>query len=52
MECEMTTRNLKKELCYSSYADYENGRDIENIDFECLIYLLEEILERLEKLEK
>lgn len=48
----MTIRNLKKGLFYSSYADYENGRDFENIDFENLITLLEEILDRLEKLEK
>lgn len=48
----MTIRNLKKELCYSLYSDYENGRDIDNIDFENLITLLEEILGRLEKLEK
>ena len=45
-------RNLKKELQYYIYNDPEYGEDIENIDYESLIGLLGELLQRIEKLEK
>ena len=48
----MTSRDLKKELCYYTYADMEYGRDTENFDVPSLIRLLEELIERVEQLEK
>jgi hypothetical protein len=48
----MTERNLKKELQYYIYNDPEYGEDIEHIDYESLIGLLQELLERVEQLEK
>ena len=48
----MTSRDLKKELCYYTYADMEYGRDTENFDVPSLIGLLEELIERVEQLEK
>lgn len=47
----MSERNLKKELLYYAYLDPEHGNDIESIDYECLIRLLGELLDRIEKLE-
>ena len=44
-------RNLKSELYYHSYIDMEYGNDVEKIDYECLISLLNEVLDRLDKLE-
>lgn len=52
MVLKMTDRNLKQELLYVYYDDVENGIINENIDQECLIDLLKEILTRLEKLEE
>lgn len=48
----MTDRNLKKELNYYIYNDPEYSEDIENIDYESLIKLLGELLDRVEQLEK
>ena len=48
----MTKRDLKKELCYYTYTDMEYGRDTENFDVPSLIGLLEELIERVEQLEK
>jgi len=48
----MSQRNLKQELCYSSYIDQEYGNDTETIDYDCLIGILTELLERVEQLEK
>jgi len=48
----MTSRNIKKELIYSVYYDMENGNDTETIDYESLIGLLGELLDRVEQLEK
>lgn len=48
----MTDRNISKEIIYDYYPDYENGNDTETIDYPCLISLLTEIVDRLEKLEK
>jgi len=45
-------RNFKKELLYSSYIDMEEGRDMESIDYECLIGIITELHNRIEKLEK
>jgi hypothetical protein len=47
----MEERNLKRELNYHSYIDMEYGNDVEKIDYECLISLLNEVLDRLDKLE-
>jgi hypothetical protein len=47
----MGERNLKSELGYHSYIDMEYGNDVEKIDYECLISLLGEVLDRLDKLE-
>ena len=48
----MTKRNFKQELFYSQYIDMENGQDTETIDTLALIELLQEMLERIEQLEK
>ena len=45
-------RNLKKELQYFTYTDMENGDDAENIYYPALFGLLEELLDRVEKLER
>jgi len=47
----MGERNLKRELGYHSYVDMEHGNDEERIDYESLIGLLNEVLDRLDKLE-
>ena len=46
----MDDRNLKKELNYHVYNNY--GEDIEHIDYDALIGVLQELLERVEQLEK
>ena len=48
----MSKRDLKKELCYYTYTDMEDGNDIKNLEYPCLIGLLEELLDRIETLEK
>jgi hypothetical protein len=48
----MTDRNFKKELCYSNYIDMEYGNDIETIDYDCLIGVITELCDRIEKLER
>ena len=48
----MTERNFTKELLYSYYADMENGDDVESIDYRSLIYIITELYDRIEKLEK
>ena len=47
----MTQRNFKKELNYYVYNDPEYGEDIENIDYDCLISIITEMCDRIEKLE-
>ena len=47
----MTERNVKKELCYYSYVDMEYGRDHESIDYDCLIAIIQELVDRVEGLE-
>ena len=48
----MTKRNFKQELFYSQYIDMENGQDTETIHNLALIELLQEMIERIEQLEK
>ena len=48
----MTERNLKKELQYYVYNDPEYGEDIENISYPALILILQDLVERVEQLEK
>ena len=45
-------RNLKKELQYFVYNDPEYGVDIENIHYPALILILQDLVERVEQLEK
>ena len=45
-------RNLKKELQYYVYNDPEYGEDIENISYPALILILQDLVERMEQLEK
>jgi hypothetical protein len=51
-ERTMTERNFTKELLYSYYADMENGDDVESIDYRSLIYIITELCDRIEQLEK
>ena len=51
-ETKMTNRNIKKELNYSYYPDYENGTDIETICHPSLICILTELIDRVEQLER
>jgi heme oxygenase len=51
-QLKMGTRNLEKELQYFTYTDMERGNDMENIHYPALFGLLEELLERVEQLEK
>ena len=48
----MTIRNLKQQLQYSYYEDMEDGRTTETIDYDALIGLLGELIDRVEALEK
>jgi len=48
----MTSRDLTKELQYFVYNDSEYGEDIENIHYPALIGLLEELIDRVETLER
>ena len=48
----MTSRDLTKELQYFTYTDMEGGNDTENIHYPALIGLLEELIGRVEALEK
>ena len=48
----MTERNLTRELLYTHDIDMENGNDIDSIDYHSLIYILTELMNRVEKLEK
>jgi hypothetical protein len=48
----MTERNFTKELLYSYYADLEGGDDVESIDYRSLIYIITELHNRIEKLER
>lgn len=48
----MTARNISKELLHCKYIDMENGNDIDKIDYQCLFGLLEELIDRIEVLER
>ena len=48
----MTERNLKKELQYFTYTDMERGNDITSLDYPALIGLLEELMSRIETLDR
>jgi hypothetical protein len=48
----MTIRNLKQQLQYSYYEDMEDGRTTETIDYDALIGLLGELIDRVETLER
>ena len=48
----MTERNLKQELQYFTYTDMEGGNDTENISYPALILILQDLVERVEQLEK
>ena len=48
----MTERNLEKQLQYYVYNDPEYGEDIENISYPALILILQDLVERVEQLEK
>ena len=48
----MTERNLEKQLQYYVYNDPEYGEDIENISYPALIFILQDLVERVEQLEK
>jgi predicted choloylglycine hydrolase len=51
MAKQMTERNLKQELQYFTYTDMEGGNDTENISYPALILILQDLVERMEKLE-
>ncbi len=48
----MTSRDLSKEINHSYYRDMENGNDTETICYPSLICILEELIDRIEQLEK
>jgi len=48
----MTERNLKQQLCYFTYADMENGDDIESINYRALIEIIDDLYDKIETLEK
>jgi hypothetical protein len=48
----MTIRDISKELLHSRYIDMENGNDIDEIDYQCLFGLLEELIDRIDSLEE
>ena len=48
----MTERNLEKQLQYYVYNDPEYGEDIENISYPALILILQDLVERVDQLEK
>ena len=48
----MTKRDFKKELNHSIYYDMKNGNDKETICYPSLICILEELIDRIEQLEK
>ena len=48
----MTERNFEKELYYHTYMDMENGNNIETICHSSLIYIITELCDRIEQLEK
>lgn len=47
----MTERNIGKEIGHDYYRDMEYGNDSETICYPSLIGLLDEIIDRIEKIE-
>jgi hypothetical protein len=48
----MTDRNFERELHHYVYRDMENGDDVETINYRSLAYILEELYDRIEQLER
>jgi hypothetical protein len=48
----MTERNLTKQLQYFTYADMENGADIESISYPALIEIIDDLYDKIETLER
>lgn len=48
----MSNRNFEKELCYNYYRDFENGNEVETIDYPSLFSVLKELVDRIEQLEQ
>jgi hypothetical protein len=48
----MTDRNLKQQLSYYTYADMEDGADIESIDYCALIEIIDDLYDKIETLER
>jgi len=48
----MTNRNISKEIFHSYYRDMEDGNDTETICYPSLICILEELIDRIEQLER
>jgi hypothetical protein len=48
----MTERNFEQELVHDYYYDMENGNNTETISYDCLIAIITELCDRIEKLEK
>jgi hypothetical protein len=48
----MTKRNISKEINHSTFYDFENGNDTETICYPSLICILEELIDRIEQLER
>ena len=48
----MTERNFEQELVHDYYYDMENGNDTETIDYDSLICIITELVDRIEQLEK
>jgi len=48
----MTERNLKQQLCYYTYADMENGDDVEYINYPALIEIIDDLYDKIETLER
>lgn len=48
----MNERNLKRQLCYYTYSDIENGADIESIDYPALIEIIDDLYDKIETLER
>lgn len=51
-ELKVGTRNISKEISHSYYRDMEDGNDTETICYPSLICILEELIDRIEQLEK
>ena len=48
----MDTRDLKQQLQYSYYADMEDGRTTETIDYDALIEIIDDLYDKIETLQR